>query len=907
MSRLDVSPMAKRKLILVGWDGADWHIARPLLEAGQMPQLKQLIDYGASGDLRSHPPYLSPMLWNTIATGKNPAEHGIIGFTEFSPETGKIRPMSSRSRKVKAVWNILSQSGLRAHVLGWFASHPAEQVNGVCLAETFGKFKPGEPADKVTPGCVFPADRLDDLVDCRVRPGDLDVNILRFFIPRIEEIDLRRDKRPDKLLERLSELYTYHNAAVRLLQEDQTDFLAVYFHFIDWVCHDFMHLGPPKRPEVIQRDFEIYGGVVEAAYRLQDLLLADLLKASGPGTTAMVISDHGFLSGTDRPAQTPGVTAGIAAWHRPEGVIAMAGPGIRRGQIIHGARLIDITPTLLHLYGLPVGNDLDGRVLTGALEEPGRVRQMASWEKQGPSIDSLRGEDLTDQDQAALLQQFEDLGYISQGNDPLDSPEAMTLRENAWNLGQALLQAGRWADALPHLEEAFFHNPLPHVALPLARCQARLGLIEESRESEAVILDRGEDNAEARFLLAELSRERGDYVQALGRLDQAVAAGGNALRANKERGLIYLLQERWTDAEALFYALFEEQPAIDLQLGWVRALVRGGKAEQAEPEARTLTELAPGLPNAWFSLGQALLALDRAGEARDAFARAAAIDPDFRNAAFALTRAERQALKEQGIVQPVFFDEMDFTQPGKTGPSQDQIVAERRKAAARRQQERVATRARKREQEEPVTVIHGRDAGPDNPDQPPIIIVSGLPRSGTSMMMQFLHAGGLPVQTDGKREADADNPRGYYEWEAIKTLGQHPEIIDEAAGKAVKVVSLLLQSLPPKRTYKIIWMDRPVEEIADSQARMVDRAGKSASATQKQLDAHREAILSSLKNQKAIDWIRIDYRKSLEDPEALFDQMKTFLDHAAFADFTDRAAAVATVDPSLHRSRSHHS
>src|SRR5258708_29037533 len=94
-----------------------------------------------------------------------------------------------------------------------------------------------------------------------------------------------------------------------------------------------------------------------------------------------------------------------------------------------------------------------------------------------------------------------------------------------------------------------------------------------------------------------------------------------------------------------------------------------------------------------------------------------------------------------------------------------------------------------------------------------ITIVSGLPRSGTSLMMQMLAAGGMPILSDGERRADSDNPRGYLEWERIKQLPKDPACIAEAEGKAVKVISQLLLSLPPGHDYRIVFMQRHLPEV----------------------------------------------------------------------------------------------
>src|SRR5262245_7239801 len=109
-----------------------------------------------------------------------------------------------------------------------------------------------------------------------------------------------------------------------------------------------------------------------------------------------------------------------------------------------------------------------------------------------------------------------------------------------------------------------------------------------------------------------------------------------------------------------------------------------------------------------------------------------------------------------------------------------------------------------------------------------IVIVSGLPRSGTSLMMQMLHAGGMPLLIDDQRPADADNPNGYWEYEPVKHLQQDNTWVAQAEGKAVKVVSALLQYLPRHHTYKIVFMHRPLAEVLASQTVMLQRRGEQA-------------------------------------------------------------------------------
>jgi len=112
-----------------------------------------------------------------------------------------------------------------------------------------------------------------------------------------------------------------------------------------------------------------------------------------------------------------------------------------------------------------------------------------------------------------------------------------------------------------------------------------------------------------------------------------------------------------------------------------------------------------------------------------------------------------------------------------------------------------------------------------------ITVVSGLPRSGTSLMMQMLVAGGLPALTDGLRSADENNPRGYFEWQPAKLLKQNPEAIADAEGKVVKIISALLGHLPAMHDYRVLFMMRPLEEVVASQNRMLERLGKAVPQT----------------------------------------------------------------------------
>src|SRR5438105_15659195 len=117
------------KVLLIGWDAADWRLIMPLIDAGKMPNLAKLVEGGICGNIATLQPILSPILWTSIATGKRAYKHGICGFSEPDPVTGGIRAVTNLSRKTKAIWNILNQSGLNTIKVGWWPSNHVEELS----------------------------------------------------------------------------------------------------------------------------------------------------------------------------------------------------------------------------------------------------------------------------------------------------------------------------------------------------------------------------------------------------------------------------------------------------------------------------------------------------------------------------------------------------------------------------------------------------------------------------------------------------------------------------------------------------------------------------------------------------------------------------------------------------------
>lgn len=186
----------------------------------------------------------------------------------------------------------------------------------------------------------------------------------------------------------------------------------------------------------------------------------------------------------------------------------------------------------------------------------------------------------------------------------------------------------------------------------------------------------------------------------------------------------------------------------------------------------------------------------------------------------------------------------------------------------------------------------------------PITIVSGLPRSGTSMMMKMLEAGGIPPLTDVIREADDDNPEGYYEFERVKALPDDTEWLEEARGKAVKVLAELIKHLPQTHSYRIIFMERSLDEVIASQRKMLIRRGEDPEKVdgeelRKLFKKYLRILKNHIRNQSSMSVIYVSYNEIIRDPTESVHRMKAFLG----GDLNEEKM-ISSVDPALYRNRS---
>jgi len=560
-----VSRTALRKIVFIGIDGADWRIINPLFEQGRLPNLKKIVDGGASGQLRTIEPILSPLIWTTMATGKLPEEHGILNFTVDDPETGRKVPITRMYRRVDAFWNMLGDYQRTVDMIGWLATYPAEEINGTMVTDRVGYLAYADFGDKAPPpGAIYPPGQYDEITGLLALSEDIPVeDIQRMVHLEAAEIEKSRagtfdlNNPVNSLLLIYSTAVSHRNIALHLLDQGQPDFLGVYYELLDAACHLFMPYAPPRQDGTPAEDYEKYKDAVAAVYDVQDEIIGEMLERIGPNTVVMVASDHGFKSGPARLSSTAEIGGGHAAqWHELDGVICMYGEGIRPGSRIENASVVDITPTILALTGLPKPDDMPGKILEDVFDYALRSKinrtAVASLERERPHENpALAPSGAMDE---AELKRLEALGYITAEN-----PDALN------NLGQRYQKQGKYEKAVVEFEKAIAMRP--NFSKALNNVGTSYGALERYPEAERSFLKALELNPKDIYAMNNLAVM---YLKTR-QLDKSIEWGKKAIA----------LEPKYTNGHITLGSAYATQGELDLAERHFRA------ALEIDPDNRT--------------------------------------------------------------------------------------------------------------------------------------------------------------------------------------------------------------------------------------------------------------------------------------------------------------------------------
>jgi predicted AlkP superfamily phosphohydrolase/phosphomutase len=406
-------------VVLLGFDGASPNLIDPLLARGELPNLQRLREQGACGALRSFAPTKSAILWTSVATGKTMLKHGIVDWTYVNRQGLQV-PFAGDARRAKSYWEILAERRVTAGTLNWWLTYPpAPILEGYVVSNAF---RHTAEAHTVHPRRLF--DAINPLrVDTTRAPAEMRA----LGIP-----DWRAEDATLPLGNARQVLGAYHQYVAQDLTNDRvSDHLweaqpvqvfSSYFRLVDVTSHFAVHFVDPEAhaaaaaaeregrltPEAEAKIDAALAEVVAPVYRFMDAVVGKYLARIDPRTLLIVCSDHGFRF----------YKGAYAHAHRgmqpPEGVLFLAGAGVRPGQRLTGPTLYDVAPTILWAMGQPVARDMDGAVLLPAFDARLARRFPVAWvpsyETREPAPGEARASD--EKLDREALEDLRTLGYI---------------------------------------------------------------------------------------------------------------------------------------------------------------------------------------------------------------------------------------------------------------------------------------------------------------------------------------------------------------------------------------------------------------------------------------------------------------------------------------------------------------
>jgi len=529
--------------------------------------------------------------------------------------------------------------------------------------------------------------------------------------------------------------------------------------------------------------------------------------------------------------------------YNTHGLLIMRGKQAFKREELYAVTGLDITPTAIALLGHPLAKDMDGKPLVA----PKFFERINKFTDSYEPENSDAKEDTTSISVSNYDKRLVELGYVTD----------KIAEKQEYFKSRAKITSGLQSEVISFLEKLYKKYPKNSwYGGRLAGAYLVTNQIKEATDTLDKVIHIGHEIPELHILRGNLFLMEMKYRSAAKQYDIADKNVGKIPNLYSQIADGYAKIEQWHLAEKYFEKELKINPHPSTHFSLAITFLQRKMMKKAIPSLEKTVELTPAMAVAWFHLGSCRMQTEDWQGAADALEEAKKYNRD--------PRIAQQI--QQGLVL-LYRDRLD---------RKDKI---------------------KEMQEAYEKSIGSRGT---------ITIVSGLPRSGTSMMMQMLVNGGMEAFTDGNREADDNNKKGYFEHDAIKALAQNKQILSQVGNKVVKIISHLLHHLPHVYKYKIIFMDRAIEEVMNSQHKMLGRLGKERGEDKQNsmallktfADSRKKAIGWCKNHPKYVEYTLVPYNEAINDPMKAAKQVNEFM-----GGDMDELKMAAVVDPTLYREK----
>lgn len=637
--------MTARRALLIGWSAADWPLLERFLEEGVLPNLKQFLEAGAHGRLRTLQPQFEPQLWTSMATGQRADVHGIIhGFSPMG--ANNVSAVSSRDRRCRSLWDMAAANDLTSAVINWPVTYPVPAVQGSLVSDVF--FLLSRLEDKTlappAPHSAQPEALAHELTADRLSPTDLSHEEMSFFVSGLDHAQQDNDPMLTAVSIAVARTVNVHAAAMSALSKPGWHLGMVRYDLLAMLGPKFMACAEPQMSYVPDVQYKRYHQTIKAACCFLDLFLGALLDCCDEDTSIILVSERGMHSGEQRPpdAFTAFQQVGAAPWYREHGLLAARGPGIAAGGGVQGATLLDVAPTLLTLLGLPLAADMPGRVLREMIPEVQVAKPIGSYDR-GRLPPGANTDWRTGQRKPALRNALEQ-GWIQELPEASEAFSEQSRREREFNLAMVALDARKPNRARKRLERLHAERPdEDRIALHLARCLRAAGDLPAAQSLLEKVVDHVDPRPYERMALARIQLANGEHDAALMNLFRAEQSEGQRPGVHASIGDVYLSMQRWEEAKRAFgKALERDSQYNSAQLGLASVYLGLEQWEDALEAALEAIDLDRNQPQGHYLLGVALAKQNNLPMAAEVFRTCLSLDGWHQGALKALAMVSSQ-------------------------------------------------------------------------------------------------------------------------------------------------------------------------------------------------------------------------------------------------------------------------